>query len=272
MAQFHSIQSRNNDALTVEQLQYKIPALFSEEKREDRSDRYAFVSSKDMMTGLMRAGFQPFAAMQQKTHKIEKRNFSRHMVRFRHPDSAKTSSGLVPEIIFFNSHDGSSNIRLMRGAFRFVCLNGLIKSESIEEDVKISHRSNAVEKVIDAAYAIVSDSINLIEQVDYMQSIQLSPREQQIFANAGGLLRWDVEDMPVLVDQLNQPRRAADVGNNLWLTFNRVQENVLRGGLSGRTKTNRPTHTRDVTGVSENIRLNRSLWQLAEDMARLKVA
>ena len=52
-------------------------------------------------------------------------------------------------------------------------------------------------------------------------------------------------------------------------TFNRVQENIIQGGLEGLNRNGNRITTRKVTGLSENIRLNRSLWTLAEEMARL---
>jgi len=46
------------------------------------------------------------------------------------------------------------------------------------------------------------------------------------FADADG-----VKTTPINPEQLLEARCAADQGNDLWLTFNRVQENVIRGGL-----------------------------------------
>jgi len=57
---------------------------------------------------------------------------------------------------------------------------------------------------------------------------------------------------------------------DLWTTFNTVQENLIRGGLRGRTAKGNRTSTRAVKGVSENVRLNKALWTLAEKMAQLK--
>jgi len=37
---------------------------------------------------------------------------------------------------------------------------------------------------------------------------------------------------PITPAQLLAPRRYADEGKDLWHTFNRVQENVIAGGLS----------------------------------------
>jgi hypothetical protein len=64
----------------------------------------------------------------------------------------------------------------------------------------------------------------------------------------------------------------------LWTTFNRVQENVIRGGLSarapatienGRRVRGRRVTTREVTGIDQDVKLNKSLWILGERMAEL---
>jgi hypothetical protein len=49
-----------------------------------------------------------------------------------------------------------------------------------------------------------------------------------------------------------------------------VQENLVRGGLHGRAANGRAVKTREVRGIDQNIKLNRALWVLAEEMRRLK--
>ena len=70
--------------------------------------------------------------------------------------------------------------------------------------------------------------------------------------------------------------RVADAGSDLWSTFNRVQENTIRGGLQawGRDGNNRPRRvtSREVTGIDQDVKLNRALWLLGERMAALKDA
>ncbi|MFM9755269.1 DUF932 domain-containing protein, partial [Streptomyces turgidiscabies] len=61
-----------------------------------------------------------------------------------------------------------------------------------------------------------------------------------------------------------------DRKNDLWAVFNRVQENLVKGGLNGRTANGRNQRTRPVQGIDQNLRLNRALWLLAEGMRQLK--
>jgi len=104
------------------------------------------------------------------------------------------------------------------------------------------------------------------------------------FAEAAHTVRFaDSEgkvSTPITAAQLLQPRRTEDTGTDLWKTFNRVQENTIKGGLTaraqdtfdnrGRRQRGRMVSTRQVKGIDQDVKLNRALWQLAERMAELK--
>jgi len=45
---------------------------------------------------------------------------------------------------------------------------------------------------------------------------------------------------------------------------------MLKGGLQGRSQNGRRATTRAVTGIDQNVKLNRALWVLAEAMRKLK--
>jgi len=61
-----------------------------------------------------------------------------------------------------------------------------------------------------------------------------------------------------------------DRAPDLWTTFNRVQENIIKGGVRGRNATGKRTTTRAVNGIDQGVKLNRALWVLAEEMRKLK--
>ncbi len=108
-----------------------------------------------------------------------------------------------------------------------------------------------------------------------MKALALQPEEQRAFATAALALRYGERTegqppAPITAEQLNEPRRAEDVGANLWSTFQRVQENAIRGGLPGRTCQGRRMRTREVASIDRGVGLNRALWVLAEEMRRLK--
>ncbi|KAA8703552.1 DUF945 domain-containing protein, partial [Pseudomonas cannabina] len=77
---------------------------------------------------------------------------------------------------------------------------------------------------------------------------------------------------PVTPSQLLMPRRREDRSSDLWTTFNRVQENTIKGGLTGRNKQGRRTTTRAVNGIDQDVKLNRALWVLAQAMGEHRKA
>jgi hypothetical protein len=73
------------------------------------------------------------------------------------------------------------------------------------------------------------------------------------------------------------PRRQADTNNDLFSVMNRIQENVIRGGVTawGRNPRNRSSRritTREVKGIDQTVSLNRALWNAAESLMQLKAA
>jgi hypothetical protein len=185
----------------------------------------------------------------------------------RHPD-AISSEGEVPELILINSHDGTSSYQLLAGFFRFVCSNGLIAG-NIQSDVRVRHSGNVVHDVIEGSFKVLENVKEIGERIGEYKSITLDRSEQELFANTALQLRWE-DKAPVTADRVLQANRYEDVKSDLWTTFNRVQENMIKGGLSGKTATGRRMHTRGVSGVNENVKLNRALWSLADGMAKLK--
>ena len=69
--------------------------------------------------------------------------------------------------------------------------------------------------------------------------------------------------------QILSPRRWQDESNYLWTTYQRIQENLIKGGLSGRTIKGKRVHTREVKGIDGDVKLNRALRVMTENMLHL---
>jgi hypothetical protein len=66
---------------------------------------------------------------------------------------------------------------------------------------------------------------------------------------------------------------GAKRNNSLWTIFNRVQENMIKGGIKGKAfgeNGPRKVTTRAVQSLDRNIKLNQALWVLSGRMAELK--
>ncbi|EIJ2886465.1 DUF932 domain-containing protein, partial [Escherichia coli] len=104
------------------------------------------------------------------------------------------------------------------------------------------------------------------EKRDAMQSLLLPPPAQQALAKAALTYRFGEDHQPVTESQILSPRRWQDESNDLWTTYQRIQENLIKGGLSGRNVKGERTHTRAVRGIDGDVKLNRALWVMAETL------
>jgi hypothetical protein len=265
---------RSNSPLTDDQIRRVAPSVFADTAHDSRSQRYTYLPTSEVLTSLRREGFQPFMACQGGTRVEGKADFTKHMLRLRHAASITTTGEEVPEIILINSHDGTSSYQLLAGCFRFVCCNGMVTGQQLGE-VRVRHSGDIVGQVIDGCIDLVQQMPRLNDSVAQFKALTLSEPEQRAFAIAAHSTRFDAEST-VRADNLLTPKRREDNGPDLWKTLNRVQENVIRGGVgyvqqsekSGRSY----RRTREVKGIDQNVGINRALWVLAEEMAKIKNA
>lgn len=259
---------RSDSPLSNDQIARHAPSVLATEAHASRGDRYAYIPTIQVLDGLRNEGFMPYEVRQTKVRDQSRREFTKHMVRLRHANQIVGNSE-VPEIILINSHDGTSSYQLMAGVFRFVCSNGLIAGD-VMEDIRIRHTGNVTGDVIEGCTRVL-DNLQLVhERIDEYKSVTLNRDEELAFAKAALQLRYEENESPVMHSQLLQARRLDDRKGDLWTAFNRVQENLVRGGLRGRSASGRRMSTREVGGVNENVKLNKALWTLADQMAQLK--
>jgi hypothetical protein len=263
------IHAAEGGSLSTAELMARVPSIFAEEAHQSRSDRYAYIPTIELVKNLQSEGWSPTFAVQAKTRDEDRMGHAKHMLRFRHA-TARSLTEEVPEVILINSHDGSTSYQMLSGYFRFVCCNGLVIGQSAVE-VRVPHRGNIIESVLEGASTMLTHFDRTAGQVDGMKAITLSTGEQRAFAAAARSLRFENPEL-VEVDDVNRARRTADQGGDLWSTFNRVQENVVRGGVrvANPAKPRERRRSREVAGIAENVKLNQALWTLAEEMARLK--
>lgn len=264
----NAVATRSNTPLSDDEIMRFAPSIFAPSAHEARSARYTYIPTIDVLRGLQREGFQPFAVAQTRTRDEGRREFCKHMIRLRHAGSIAAAE--ANEIILLNSHDGTSSYQMLAGMFRFVCTNGMVCGDTVD-DIRIRHSGNVIDDVIEGAYTVLSEFELVENEREEMKALPMSAGEQRVFAEAAMELRWDEEHpAPIASRQLLQSRRFEDRPDDLWTTFNRVQENLTRGGLPGTATSGRRTRTRAVQGIDQDVRLNRALWKLADGMRQLK--
>ena len=266
----HSPSLRSSSPLTDDEIRAVAPSIFAADKHASRSERYTYIPTGEVLAALRREGFEPFMVCQTRVRQDDRRDFTKHMVRMRH--ATQVNDAEANEIVLLNSHDGTSSYQLISGLFRYVCQNGLVFGDTFS-DVRVHHKGQIVDRVIEGAYEVL-DGFDLVrERRDGMRAITLDVGEQAVFARAALALRYEPDPArpaPVTEAQVLEPWRRDDELSDLWSTFNRCQQSLVNGGLPGRSASGRRMRTRPVQGIDQNVKLNRALWMLAEEMRRLK--
>ena len=269
--------------LSNDQLASLAPSAFAADKHASRSDRYTYIPTANVIDGMRANGFLPVFAKQGGSRIEGKADFTKHLIRFRYQcqgPSMRQVGETFPEVVLVNSHDGTSAYKLMAGMMRLVCLNGMVVSDREFATVTVPHKGDVVGQVIEGSCTVLGESRKALEAAEAWAGVTLSRDEQEIVAEAAHVIRFgDADgnvDTPIQPAQMLTARRQADTGNDLWRTFNRVQENAIRGGMTawGRDANGRRrrTTTRDVNGIDADVKINKALWLIGERMAQLKAA
>ena len=264
---------RGDAPVSEDQMRGAAPSVFAEGKHASRSERYTYIPTIDVLRGLRKEGFEPFMVAQGQSRVEGKAEFTKHLIRMRHAGRVSTKPE-ANEIILINSHDGASSYQMLAGVFRFVCCNGLVVG-TVSNDIRIPHKGNIQGEVIEGAFRVLEDFEAVDASTEGMKALTLQPEEEHAFATAALALRFgerteDQPPPPITAEQLIEARRPEDLGHSLWTTFQRVQENTLRGGQPGRSVQGRRIHTRAVGSIDRGVSLNRALWVLAEEMRKIK--
>ncbi|MCO3679361.1 DUF945 domain-containing protein [Pseudomonas aeruginosa] len=260
---------RADRPLSDDQIRAVAPSIFADAPHGSRSERYAYIPTATVLTKLRQEGFEPFMVCQTRVRNEDRREFTKHMIRMRHASQINGSE--ANEIILLNSHDGTSSYQMLAGMFRFVCHNGLVCGETTA-DIRVPHKDDVAGEVIEGAYEVLQGFEQVQASRDAMRVITLETGEEEILARSALALKYDdpTRPAPVSETQLLAPRRFDDRRPDLWSVFNRIQENMVKGGLTARTSNGRRQRTREVQGIDQNLRLNRALWMLADGMRQLK--
>ncbi|CAI2065248.1 Domain of uncharacterised function (DUF932) [Serratia fonticola] len=259
---------RRDRPLTIDELAHYVPSVLGEDKHQSRSSRYTYIPTITLLDRLREEGFEPFFACQTRVRDLDKREHTKHMLRLRR--AGQITHKEVQEIILLNSHDGSSSYQMLPGWFREICSNGLVCGQSFGE-IRVPHKGDIAGQVIEGAYEVLGIFDRIEESRESMLALTLTLEHQRALAHAALTYRYGEEHHPVTESQILMPRRWEDKKDDLWTTFQRVQENLTKGGLNGRSAQGKQARTRAINGIDSDIKLNRALWVMAEQL-KLAVA
>ena len=275
----------------------------------DNKSYYA-VSSKEQMLDLMKAGLIPYKKTnsttvvfgRENTRKKDLKNFAKHMVVFSSPFLMFGDSEMDKELNILISMTNSANNRACLHfdliLQRSYCDNGLMINLDLKS-FKVKHSKKQInqdaktmikelqEKIISEVLPFLRDAKTtelthdeqkrLARRMMENRLIRLDrndPSKKEQFENAVQKYIW------MDSEKLLTSHRSEDTGNSLWLTANRIQENLglnyrkpkdsdgqefnVKYKIVSTNKENvdyiRETQLKFVASIQETVRLNKMLF------------
>jgi hypothetical protein len=263
--------------LSKEQIREQAPLVFANAPTNPNvTSRYLFVNTETIIDDLNKLGWYPVDVAQRKARKAEGTIFSKHMVAFQNPDikiTAKDGDDAFPRILLTNSHDGMQSFRFSVGIFRLVCSNGLVVADEKFSDFRIKHKGYTFNELRDVVAQAVKDLPNKVKVMNDMKNRTLTQEEKNKLALDAMLIRAGIEigsdkakkfnyDEETIEDILD-PKREEDKGDDLWKVFNVIQEKITQGEFHAALKGAKVRKVRKIKSFEKDIKVNKELFKLA---------
>ncbi|RTK94338.1 MAG: DUF932 domain-containing protein [Neisseriaceae bacterium] len=253
------------------------------------SSKYVAINTAKVVNSLLDYKFEDGTPMFQirqvlrdgKRGKVTASNAYRHRVHLRTSKALKVAGNdtCYPEIVLFNSYDGTNALKVEMGLFRLVCSNGLTIKTTDFGSMKVNHIGEPAKIASD----LVMDFIKAVPEIgkvyEALNTIKLNDTQIKEFGKAAleikemiyGSKSWSkklseqAEEVEIISEQLTKPRRKEDEGNGLWEVFNRVQENIIAGGVTiEKSETiKKARKMKGITHTGNAARVNAQLIDLA---------
>lgn len=250
------------NTLTLDKAIELVPAIGATESDPTVSDRYQFVSTREVLERVQEYGWRITNATSQGPSP-----YAQHRITLIHENDMNVDhkSEGIPRIEMFNSHNRTKRLMFAIGYFRFACSNGLIIATGPTETIRTKHRfsDDRLSVIMEQVSQISARFPQINGKINDLKSRELTEEEQLDFVKFAikgrFLYRAEVpkrfQDQDRLSEKLLASRRDMDNGNSTWHVYNRVQENLIKG-VDG--------FSRPINGYSDSIRVNQLLWKGAE--------
>jgi len=262
--------------ITKDEIREIAPLVFANAPTNpDLSKKYLFVNTETIIDDLEKLGWLPVQAAQRNS-RVESTIFSKHMIAFQNPDikiSSEDGDEAYPRILLTNSHDGMQAFKFSVGIFRLVCSNGLVVADEQFSDFKIKHKGYTFSELRKVVKTAVEDLPNKVKIMNDMKSRILTQEEKNKLALDAMLIRAGIKpdsdkakkfnyDDETIEDILD-PKRDADKGDDLWRVFNVIQEKITQGEFSAALRGAKVRKVRKIKSFEKDIKVNQELFKLA---------
>lgn len=239
---------------------------------ETVSKKYHFFRTKDVIDTALSAGWQIDIQTEATLRKssVYKQGKQKHMVILSHPDYV-SKEGRV-NLVIRNSHDGKNALHVFAGFMRVHCSNQLfVKNLGEGLSLSIKHFTTfeeVQEQFLDFVHNQIPQVMGLVsgmqkKELTQKQIRKLAKKALEIrYANTPSLHMLDID--PKLLTTVQRPE---DEGNSLWHVLNRIQENIVKGGVRYQLENQKGNlvdrKLRKITGMQKTVEVNTKLFDAA---------
>ena len=226
---------------------------------------------------MKKLGWGVVDAQQVKARKNSTIGFQKHLVTFRNPNvviNGKDGDTVFPQILLTNSHDGKNAFTFTAGLFRLVCSNGLVIADEKFNDVKMRHMGYTFEDLQVQIKEMVEKLPLTVESMNKMKGIELNKKQMRSLAKKALTTRFTEDQLKVTkidLDEIINPIRDEDKGNDLWSVFNVIQEKIIEGDFSYMSGA-RIRKARQVKNFKQDMDINKKLFAMTEEFIPQEIA
>src|ERR1700745_944832 len=171
-------------AISDDEMRRFAPSVFASQPIEGVSERYSFLPTSSILSGMRENGWVPVRAQEQSIRTEARRGSQKHVVRFARVEHLQSweKNQVRPEVVLVNSHDRSSAYQLHCGLFRLVCTNGMVVSDGTFQRISIKHSGFNPDSVIEASFKVLIAVPDIMNKVQLFQDRILTDAEQLALA------------------------------------------------------------------------------------------
>jgi hypothetical protein len=263
--------------LSNEQIREVAPTVFAEKPSDNVSKHYTHIPTAQVLEDMKKLGWGVVDAQQVKARKNTTKGFQKHLVTFRNSDvviNGADGDTVFPQILLTNSHDGKNAFTFTAGLFRLICSNGLVISTETFSDVKMRHMGYTFEDLQVQIKDMVEQLPLTVESMNKMKAVELNVKQMKELAEKSLTTRFTEDQLKVAkinLDEIINPVRDEDKGNDLWSVFNVIQEKIITGDFSYLSGA-KSRKAREVKNFKQDMDINKKLFAFASELVPEEIA
>ena len=260
----YSIKQDKNEFLTKDQIREMAPSVFTAKAdKKTTSKHYVHIPTEKVIDDMTALGWGVVDAKQVKARKGQ--GYQKHMVVFGNDDlriDGQDGDTVMPRILMTNSHDGKNAFTFQAGLYRLVCSNGLVIADAEFASMKIRHMGYDLNELSTVISEIVEKLPLTVECMNKLKAKKLSQEEKEKFALEAIGLRFDTKNKNFEIQELLEPTRVEDKGDDMWSVYNLIQEKLVHGMINYGVGV-KQRKARKIKNFQQDMKLNQELYTLA---------